>query len=296
LCSETKALVALCERQVEQISQMEQDIAALKKQASQQKAHVEKFITNLELASPKAATPKPSANSSSDLCRAEGVAHSLQHSFDSLSRQVQTINSENSEQAGALLTEIDQCTTAINQVSGLLNEVGLKVDILAVRSINGILIWKVNEVDKRIEEARTGKILSLYSPPFFTSLYGYQMCLQLYLNGDGQGKGTHVSLFLVIIKSDYDNLLSWPFKQKVTLYLLNQQDPYNTRAHIAKAFHPTETSTSFQKPKGPFNTASGFPRFAPIAKLYDKGCIQNDCMYFKVKIDMTDLKAPGFPA
>ena len=61
---------------------------------------------------------------------------------------------------------MDQCTKAITQVNGMVNEVGLKVDILAVRSINGILIWKVNEVEKRIEEAKTGKILSLYSPPF----------------------------------------------------------------------------------------------------------------------------------
>ena len=110
---------------------------------------------------------------------------------------------------------MNQCTKALTQVSGMVNEVGLKVDILAVRSINGILIWKVNEVEKRIEEAKTGKILSLYSPPFFTSLHGDRMYLRLYLDGDGQGKGTHVSLFLVIMKSDYDDLLTWPFKHYI---------------------------------------------------------------------------------
>ena len=49
---------------------------------------------------------------------------------------------------------MDQCTKAITQVSGIVNEVGLKVDILAVCSINGILMKK--EVEKRIEEAKTG--------------------------------------------------------------------------------------------------------------------------------------------
>ena len=293
-------------RQEEHIGRLEQEIVLMqqehKKQVSQQQAQMQNILANFEMISAKVSnipSTQPPAMSSQNLSQVESTVRSLQHSYDSLSRQLQTITSkveENSEQAGALQTGIDQCTTAINQVNGLLNEVGLKVDILAVRSINGILIWKVNEVEKRIEEARTGKILSLYSPPFFTSLHGYRMCLRLYLDGDGQGKGTHVSLFLVIMKSDYDDLLSWPFKQKVTLYLLNQQDPYNTRAHIAQAFRPTETSTSFQKPKGPFNTASGFPRFAPIAKLYDRSYVQDDCMYFKVKIDMTDLKAPDFPA
>jgi len=110
---------------------------------------------------------------------------------------------------------MDQCTKAITQVNGIVNKVRLKVDILAVCSINGILIWKINKVEKRIEEAKSGKNLSLYSPPFFTSLHRYCMCLRLYLDGDGQGKSIHVSLFLVIMKSDYDDLLTWPFKQKV---------------------------------------------------------------------------------
>ena len=87
-----------------------------------------------------------------------------------MSCQAQTINSkaeQYSQQAGALQAGIDQCTTAINQVNGILIEVG---DILAVRSINGILIWKVNEVEKRIEERRIGNILGLYSPPFYMSI------------------------------------------------------------------------------------------------------------------------------
>jgi len=42
------------------------------------------------------------------------------------------------------------------------------------------------------------------------------MCARLYLNGDGMGKGTHVSLFFVIMRGAYDALLKWPFKQKVS--------------------------------------------------------------------------------
>ena len=86
------------------------------------------------------------------------------------------------------------------------------------------------------------------------------------------------------------------FQQQVTLYLLNQQDPYNIKAHITKVILPTETSTSFQKPRGPFNTASGFPKFAPVEKLHDRNFVQDDCMYFKVKIDMTDVEDPDYPA
>ena len=41
------------------------------------------------------------------------------------------------------------------------------------------------------------------------------MKLRFYINGNGEGYGTHLSIFLVILKGDYDALLDWPFEQKV---------------------------------------------------------------------------------
>ena len=42
------------------------------------------------------------------------------------------------------------------------------------------------------------------------------LCARLYPNGDGIGKGTHLSLFFVVMKEDYNALLPWPFRQKVS--------------------------------------------------------------------------------
>lgn len=55
------------------------------------------------------------------------------------------------------------------------------------------------------------------APPaaFYTAKYGYKLCLRLYLNGDGSGKKTHLSLFIVIMRGEYDALLPWPFRNKV---------------------------------------------------------------------------------
>lgn len=49
------------------------------------------------------------------------------------------------------------------------------------------------------------------------------MCLRLYANGDSTAKNVAMSLFLVIMKGNYDALLTWPFKQKVTFVLLDQE-------------------------------------------------------------------------
>ena len=222
LSNKIDSMNQLFEQQRDFIKHQQKEIAMLQQQMNdmntQHKLELENFAENFNKIS-DAPVAKPYGMHSSDVANFEGNIRSLQNSFDVLARQIDAINlkvEENTETVGTLQTEMNQCTKALTQVNGMVNEVGLKVDILAVRSINGILIWKVNEVEKRIEEAKTGKILSLYSPPFFTSLHGYRMCLRMYLDGDGQGKGTHISLFLVIMKSDYDDLLTWPFTQKVT--------------------------------------------------------------------------------
>lgn len=41
------------------------------------------------------------------------------------------------------------------------------------------------------------------------------MCLRIYLNGDGTGRGSHLSLFFVVMRGLSDALLKWPFNQKV---------------------------------------------------------------------------------
>ena len=55
--------------------------------------------------------------------------------------------------------------------------------------------------------AMVGKTISLYSFLFYTGRYGYKICLRLYMNGDGSGKGTHLYFFLTITWGECDALL-----------------------------------------------------------------------------------------
>ena len=70
--------------------------------------------------------------------------------------------------------------------------------------------WTLSAVDCLVL-FNCGLDLSLFA----TMYAGYKMCARLYLNGDGMGKGTHVSLFFVVMRGAYDALLKWPFRQKV---------------------------------------------------------------------------------
>lgn len=182
-------------------------------------------------------------------------------------------------------SSVDHLAEVIPRYESILEELNLKIEILEVKSTTGIYIWKVNELTRRYREARTGKTVSLYSPPFYTSNHGYRLCLRCYLFGDGSGKGSHISLFVVLMKSEYDDLLSWPFKHRVALSLINLENPLNPEAAITHKFVPNPDSSSFHQPKDTFNVASGFPEFAPLRVLNESKYVKNDTIYFRVKLD-----------
>ncbi|XP_058709687.1 TNF receptor-associated factor 1 [Poecile atricapillus] len=150
-------------------------------------------------------------------------------------------------------------------------------------SYDGIFLWKITDVGRKLQDSVTGRTVSFYSPAFYTAKYGYKVCLRVYLNGDGTGKGTHMSLFFVVMKGDYDALLPWPFRHKVTFMLLDQ----NNREHVIDAFRPDLTSASFQRPVNDMNVASGCPMFLPLSKLQSPkhAYVREDTLFLKCIIE-----------
>ena len=60
-----------------------------------------------------------------------------------------------------------------------------------------------------------------YSPPFYSRDKGYKLQLKVDANGDGSGKGTHLSLGVSLLMGEYDDQLHWPFNANITVQLLN---------------------------------------------------------------------------
>ena len=152
-------------------------------------------------------------------------------------------------------------------------------------SFDGTLLWRINNISAKMYDSFNEPEKSFYSPPFYTSRHGYKMCARIYLNGDGMGKGTHISLFFVLMRGEYDPLLRWPFRQKVTFMLLDQDNV----EHVIDAFRPDPNSSSFQRPRRETNIASGCPLFLPLANLNNHAYIKDDAMFIKVIVDCLDL-------
>nr|XP_046233053.1 TNF receptor-associated factor 5 [Scatophagus argus] len=163
---------------------------------------------------------------------------------------------------------------------------------LEATSYDGKLIWKIEDFRSRKEAEARGQLPCLSSAPFHTSRCGYKMAAKIYLNGDGEGRGTHLSLYVVLMPGDFDALLPWPFKQTVSLSILDQSGAGN---HRSLSFRPDPTSKSFQRPAAESigNVAVGFSCFVPLSKLetpQEAMYVNNDTLFVKVKVDTAGLE------
>ena len=207
--------------------------------------------------------------------RPEAKESSMRDEIDTFHAQLQHVRES-----------IQTIQNSLTQYAIAIDELRLRQDVLDVKTTNGLFIWKIPDIQRRYRDAVDGKTVSLYSPPFYTSPHGYRVCIRTYLNGDGIGKGTHISVFFFIMRSEHDNLLSWPFKQSVRFTLINQK---NEAASITEAFAPDLHSPSFQKPEYDMNIASGFPKFARQSILQDENFTQDNIMFLKCQVDLSGL-------
>ena len=66
--------------------------------------------------------------------------------------------------------------------------------------------------------------LCWHSLPFYSHSGGYKLKTQVYPNGVGTCRGTHVSVFVAVMRGEYDDQLKWPFTGEVTVRLINIEE------------------------------------------------------------------------
>ena len=73
-----------------------------------------------------------------------------------------------------------------------------------------------------------------HSEPFYTSSDGYHMRIQVCPNGNSDGKGTHVSVFMELISGKNDKKIKWPFTGRISIELMDQ---LADECHYCKSMH-----------------------------------------------------------
>ncbi|CAB4056300.1 TRAF4 [Lepeophtheirus salmonis] len=144
------------------------------------------------------------------------------------------------------------------QIKQLLNQVEL-----AHTSYNGILLWKIKNISTKMQESKA------------TSLF---------LNGNGGGEGSHMSIYIKLLPGDYDSILKWPFKHTVSFSLLDQNENKKKVVNVVESFIPDPTWANFCKPQKD-QLGFGFPKFVSHTMLNSRDYIKDNCIFIKIRAD-----------
>ena len=136
-----------------------------------------------------------------------------------------------------------------------------------------------------------------HSPPFYTYTRGYKMCLKVYANGEGDGKGTHVSVYANVMRGAFDGNLKWPFQGRVVLQLCNQLEDKRHCAHTI-SFNETTDPKAISRVTNGERAESGWGTQTLIAhndlnfkQVSNCQYLKDDCLHFQV-IAVESLSEP----
>ena len=251
----------------------------------------------------------------------QGLEH-LSEGIDRFGHDIQRLDNENLFHQNALISsrrDVLPLTKAIEEKQFAVERAKatdemLERDLLSIRQtveeialhpFDGTFIWKITQIREKLgssptlvclsvifsfvsAEAQSNVQTSYYSSPFYSSRNGYKMRLRLYPTGDGNARGTHLSLFFVLMRSEYDGIVKYPFCFKVIFCLWDQS---GRNEHIIDSFRADARSNSFQRPRSEMNIASGLPKFVPLDVILadDNRFIRDDTIFIKVVIDFGNL-------
>lgn len=149
-------------------------------------------------------------------------------------------------------------------------------------------IWKIDGYSEVLRQAKTEGKKALHSDPFYTKTEkdsnGYKVKVVIYPNGGGPGKGTHLSVFIKVIKGAYDAILPWPIKKKVKFELVDQHEDLAQRENVIGEIRDIITKQSLSRPTGEENPGRGFGKFVSHTKLNTRQYIVDDTLFLRVTI------------
>jgi len=145
------------------------------------------------------------------------------------------------------------------------------------------MVWRINEFSRIMREAKRGIKKKLESDSFYTESLGYKLKVLFYPNGNGDGENTHLSVYIAVMKGEYDAILPWPFNKKVTFTLIDQQEDPLERENAVCDFTPTNREP-FLRPRDEENTGHGKPKLISQQQLKTRRYVVNDTLFLQVEI------------
>lgn len=146
--------------------------------------------------------------------------------------------SEAIDKIAALQSECKQQKAQIQELTSMFSSLTSRLE--KVEQENAFLKQQIVDSTKRITSLESGvgvppfsftmdqfsgrraNKVDWLSPPFYSHLHGYRMCIRVSPNGLVIGEGTHISLTVHLMQGFFDDHLQWPFRGNIRVALCNQ--------------------------------------------------------------------------
>ena len=172
------------------------------------------------------------------------------------------------------------------------SEMKSHLDLACVKLDTQVFIWKIKDFSEALRQAKSEEETDFESEPFYTDRkesYGYKFKVSVEPNGTGSSKNTHLSVYIIIMKGEYDAILPWPFKKKVKFTLIDQQEDPAKRENVTMELIPGNNPECFERPTEEENSGLGFPTFISHEQLHSRRYIVDDTLFLQVEIGSSSV-------
>ena len=208
-----------------------------------------------------------------------------------LLKQFQSQQQELLEQVSEQQSKIREQDQQLNSKDELINEMKLQldqchveIDDLKYGTTNGTLIWKLCNFRASLNNALSHKNFSMYSPAILTSKFGYKLCAQLFPAGSTDCNGRYMSIYFHLLPTEHDDVLRWPFSNKISFTLIDQVDDGDEAKNVSYTIIPAPNGSNYQKPNQKMSEGRGCHQFVSLDVLESRNYIKNDSIFIKIKV------------
>ncbi|KAK4886970.1 hypothetical protein RN001_003241 [Aquatica leii] len=208
----------------------------------------------------------PSKNDSNAMQISSNSNESVHNLLRSLYEKIVVLEQKNREQ-DIIMANMSEQIASLN----------LTVSKLSLRYCNGCYLWSITDFKNKINQMRVNHQIMHYSPGFYTSTYGYKLCIRFNLSPKDP---TYVAILIHMMKSEHDNSLEWPFTGRISVTIVHPLDSFQNMRETMMTRPELE---AFKRPVQDLNPRGfGYTEFVLIEDLFAQGFIDNNNLVIKV--------------
>ena len=119
-----------------------------------------------------------------------------------------------------------------------------------------------------------------YSPPFYTHSQGYKLSLRVHVNGFCGAQFAYVSVYICLMRGEFDDLLTWPFQGEVIIKILDRNGMgHQETIRFIDSQPDTHNSRVTQGERS--ENGLGTCDYISHSTLQQK-YVRNDCLHFRI--------------